>query len=166
MRKFLLFLGLVLPVSAYANVVWPALYLETRLFSWWAITIGLVVEYLFVRKLLPATPKQAIYATAAANAISAVLGIVLIPLAGIAWEVFPGLLFYYLLHMGTFNPITWGATFIIACIVNVVVEGFAYKKLFKLGFLFKSRLFFWFMLANAASVGAAMASLVVIPVRP
>jgi hypothetical protein len=165
-RKLYLLGLLLIPVVAYANAVWPALYLETRLFSLWPILIGLVVEYFFVLKLLVAVPKQAAIATIAANTASALLGIIIIPLAGVAWEVFPGLLFYHLLNMGTFNPITWVATFLLACAVNVVIEGVVYKKWFKLKFLFKSRLFLWFMLANAASVGVAMGSLIINPVQP
>jgi hypothetical protein len=157
---------MLFPLVAHANVVWPALYLETRLFSWWAICVGLLVEYLFVRKLFEVTPLKAVIATIAANAASAILGILLIPLAGIAWEVFPGLLIYHVLKIGTFNPITWCATFLIACAVNVVLEGLVYKKAFKFNFLFKSRKFLWFMLANTASVGVATASLIINPVQP
>jgi len=165
-RKIFVLGLLFVPVVAYANAVWPALYLETRLFSLWPISIGLLIEYFFVLKLLEPNPKKAALATLAANVVSAVLGIILIPLAGVAWEVFPGLLFYHLLNMGTFNPITWVATFILACVVNVAIEGTVYKKWFKFKFFFKSRLLFWFMLANAASVGIAMGSLIINPVQP
>ena len=165
MSKFLTFALLVFPVTVYANMVWPALYLETRLFSWWAISVGLVIEYFFVLKLLEKNRRRAAIATVSANIASAVLGILLIPLAGVVWEAFPGLLFYHLLNMGTFNPITWVSTFVLACGVNVVVEGLVYKRIFKLNFLFKSKLLFWFMLANTASVGVAMASLVLYPVK-
>lgn len=164
-RKFFILLYFLFPLVAHANTVWPALYLETRLFSWWAISLGLLIEYFFVLKMLKTKPMQAAFATIAANTASALLGIIFIPLAGIAWEVFPGILFYHLLNMGTFNPITWVATFLIACAVNVVVEGFVYKKWFKLNFLFKSRLFLWFMLANAASVGVAVGSLIINPLQ-
>ncbi len=166
MHNFLIGILLLFPIAAQANVVWPALYLETRLFSWWAISVGLLVEYVFVRELLSASPLKALLATITANVASAILGILLIPLAGIAWEVFPGLLFYHVFNMGTFNPITWCATFIMACAINVALEGLVYKKVFKFGFIIKSRLFFWFMLANAASVGIAAASLLVHPVQP
>ena len=165
MHKFLVFLLLFIPISAYANMVWPALYLETRLFSWWAITVGLVIEYLFVRKLFNISPKKAVIATFGANFVSAVAGIVLIPLSGIAWEIFPGLLFMKILDMGTFNPITWVGTFLLACCVNVLLEGIVYKKVFKLPFLFKSRLLFWFLLANTFSVGVAFCSLFIVPVK-
>ena len=78
MRKLYLLGLLLIPVVAYANAVWPALYLETRLFSLWPILIGLVVEYFFVLKLLVAVPKQAAIATIAANTASALLGIIII----------------------------------------------------------------------------------------
>ena len=165
MHKFLVFLLLFIPISAYANMVWPALYLETRLFSWWAITVGLVIEYLFVRKLFNISPKKAVIATFGANFVSAVAGIILIPLSGIAWEIFPGLLFMKILDMGTFNPITWAGTFLLACSVNVLLEGVMYKKVFKLPFLFKSKLFLWFLVANTFSVGVAFASLFIAPVQ-
>lgn len=154
------------PIAAYANAVWPAVYLELRLFTWWAISVGLVIEYLFVRKLLLASPPKAVLATVTANIASAVLGIFLIPLAGVVWAIFPGLVFYHLFDMDTFHPVAWVVTFLLACVVNVVVEGWVYQKVFKLGFFFKSRMFWWFMLANAASVGVAMASLVIFPVQP
>ena len=41
----------VLAVPTYADVVWPALYLETRIFTWWAMALGLVIEFFFVRWL-------------------------------------------------------------------------------------------------------------------
>lgn len=162
-KSIFIVFALLLPTVAYANMVWPALYLEVHLFSWWAISAGLLIEYVFVRKLLCADTKQAMLATVVANVVSAALGIVLIPLAGIAWEVIAGLLLYNLLNMGSFNPITWFATFMLACAVNVAVEGLVYKKAFKLGFFYKSKLFFLFMAANAASVGVAMVSLIVNP---
>jgi hypothetical protein len=88
LSKFLIILGLLLiPSIAYANVVWPALYLETRLFSWWAISVGLLVEYLFIRRVFGLSPKKALLADVIANVVSAVAGIFLIPVAGILWEI-------------------------------------------------------------------------------
>ena len=40
---------LMIAPAARADVVWPAMFLETRLVTWWAISTGLVAEYLFVR---------------------------------------------------------------------------------------------------------------------
>jgi hypothetical protein len=93
------------PTLAMADVVWPALFLEIRLLSWWAIASGLLAEYLFVRWLFSLSIKRAVIATVSANAASTVLGILLIPLAGIAWEIFPGSVYMGILKWGTFNPI-------------------------------------------------------------
>jgi len=116
------------PVLTYANVVWPALYLETRLFSWWAISIGLLIEFFFIGWLFSLSQKQAIIATVTANAVSAVAGIVLIPLAGIAWELFPGSIVNRAFGWGTFNPVTWVATFLLV-IVSFRPEPVSYGEL-------------------------------------
>jgi hypothetical protein len=156
---------LAIPAIACANMVWPALYLETRLFSWWAISVGLVVEYFFVRKLFGLAPKRAAIADLSANAVSAVAGIVLIPVGGIVWEFFPGSLYMWVFGWGTFNPITWAGTFFLACVINALLEGLVYKHAFKVNFLFKSKKFWWLVLANVFSVGVAIASLWLMPAQ-
>jgi len=144
-----------LPVQA--DVVWPALYLETRLFSWWAIGLGLLIEFFFIWKIFSLSPKRALLADLAANAVSALLGVILIPLAGIAWEVFPGSVLYDLFKMGTFDLITWGITFVFACLINALLESYVLKRFFRLPFT--KRTFSWLVLANGCSVGIAFASL-------
>lgn len=148
---------------AFANMVWPALYLETRLFTWWAIGIGLLVELLAIRIIFNISWRRSAIASIAANAGSALLGLPLIPLAGIAWEFFPGSLYMGLLDWGTFNPVTWAATFVIACLLNAFIEGFILRRWFKLPVGKKQ---FWLLvLANAVSVGVAFGSLFVVPVQ-
>lgn len=61
--------------------------------------------------------------------------------------------------------ITWAGTFLLGCVVNAVVEGFVYKKAFKVDFKIKSKNFGWLVLANAFSVGIAFASLWVVPLQ-
>jgi hypothetical protein len=163
LRGLLLTLSLLIPPSAHADMVWPALYLETRLFSWWAIGLGLVVEFFFIWKVFALPARKAVVADLAANAASALLGALLIPLAGIAWEVFPGLAFYHLLNWGTFNPVTWVATFIFACLINAWLESYVLKRFFRLPFT--KRTFSWLTLANAISVGIAFGSLWWTPVE-
>lgn len=161
--RLIIFLLLVTAATpAFANMVWPALYLETRLFSWWAIGIGFFVELLAIRIIFNVTWGRSVIASVSANAGSALLGLPLIPLAGIAWEFFPGSLYMGLLDWGTFNPITWIATFVIACLLNAGIEAFILWRWFKLSVGKKQ---FWQMvLANAISVGVAFASLFVVPV--
>lgn len=149
--------------GAVADVVWPALFLETRLFSWWAIAVGLVAEYLFVRWLFQLSIRRAAIATVVANAASSIAGVLLIPLAGIIWELFPGSIYMYALKWGTFNPITWAATFMLACLVNTGIETLVYKKGFKLQVL--RREFWWIFVANAVSVGVAFVTLFMVPVE-
>ena len=165
MRKLVVAALLITPAIACANVVWPALYLETRLFSWWAISVGLVIEYLFVRWLFGLTPGRAAVADLFANAASAVVGVVLIPVSGIVWELFPASIYNWAFEWGTFNPITWTSTFFIACVINALLEGFVYKKVFKLDLKIKSKKFWWLVLANTFSVGVAFASLWIAPLH-
>jgi hypothetical protein len=164
MKRFSVPLGVPLlffSQPAVSDVVWPALYLETRLFTWWAIGLGLLIEFFFVRWLFALSPTKAALATLAANAVSALLGFVLIPLSGIVWEVFPGLLIYPLFHMGTFNPLTWAATFILACLVTTGLEAIVYRFGFK--FMVRRREFGWLLIANALSVAVAFVSVFVAP---
>ncbi len=149
----------LLPALTFANLVWPALFVAERLFTWWAIGIGLVVEFFFVWRLFGFTPLRALWATVAANAVSALAGVILIPLAGLGWELFPGLILYTFRISSTFSLVSWVATFILGCLVNALLEGAVYRKGFKVELRSKSKTFAWLVIANAFSVGAAVASL-------
>ena len=129
--------------------------------TWWSISLGLVVEYLFVRQLTGFDIKKSIVVDISMNAASSLLGMILIPLAGVGWEFFPGIIIYKLFNIGTFNPGTWAATFFIAVFINAWLENFVIYKCFKrkLGW----RGFWWLSLANAASVGIAFISLWLFP---
>lgn len=147
--------------TAHANLVWPALFLETRLFTWWTISFGLVIEYLFVRKFFGMAPRLSVKATLAANAFSAGVGLPLIPISGLIWELFPGSIYMKLLNWGTFNPVTWVATILLACVINCGLESFVYRRWFALQI--GRREFLWVAAANAISVGLAGASLFLVP---
>jgi len=128
-----------------------------------AIGFGLLVEYFFMWKVFSLSPKTAFFADLAANTASALLGVILIPIAGITWEVFPGMVLYPPLHWGTFNPVTWAATFLFACVINAVVEGLVLKRFFRIPF--NRRTLSWLTLANSFSVGIAYGSLWLKPVQ-
>ena len=145
----------------YADVVWPELYLEQRILSFWPITIGLLVEYLFVRRLTGFGVWKSIKADVLMNLASSLIGIVLRPISGVLWEIFPGIIMYRLLNVGTFNPVTWIATCVLAAIVNAIIEGFFLRIVFKTKLAFNN--FFWLFLANAISVGIAFESFWIIP---
>jgi len=150
-----LIVGFTLPAAA--NVVWPALYLETRLFSWYAIAGGLVAEYIVLVAVFRLSLTHAAGADIAMNLASALLGMLFLPLAGIAWEVFPGLLLYHAFNIGTFNPGTWVATVLMAAGINALIEAGVLWRFFHVPFCRCTLL--WLSLANLVSVGIAMASL-------
>lgn len=66
---------------------WPAALITFRLFEWYPILIGTaVLEALILRKIGDTDWKGAIKAAVAANALSSLAGIALLPLAGVAWK--------------------------------------------------------------------------------
>lgn len=150
---------LMIAVPVRANLVWPALYLENRLVTWWAIAIGLAVEYMFVRRLFGFGVKKAILADACMNLASTLLGIVLIPIAGIAWEFFSGIILSDLFNVGTFNLGTWVMTFFFATAINAAIESLVIRMAFKTAV--GKRGFSGLFMANAISVAAALGSLLV-----
>jgi hypothetical protein len=144
--------------------VWPALSVERKLLSIPVIVTGLLIEALVLRFLFTMNWKRAFTVSVVVNAISTGLGVLLIPLAGIGWEIFPGLVLYKVLNMGTFNPITWSATFLFALGITTSIEVVCLRRLF--GVPPGKRTWFWWTLANAVTVGLAFASLAIQPITP
>lgn len=150
-------------VPAYADVIWPALFLEGRLLTIPVIAAGLFIEWLFLVFGLGLTAKKAAVVDVVMNAVSTLVGMLAIPLAGLVWEFFPGLLMFKMLNIGTFNPLTWAFTYVAAVAITACIEVIVAKRIFK---LIKSRRELLVVLAaNAASVGVAFASLFVFPPR-
>lgn len=142
-----------------ANAIWPALFLEKHLVAQWPILIGLAIEYLFVRRLTMLFPIKALWADIAMNGASALLGIFLVPFAGLVWEFFPGLILNFFFHSVTFDLDRWIATFFIAVAMNAIVEWFVLKRFFKQNQLGLQA--FWILyIANALTVAVAFASLI------
>jgi hypothetical protein len=124
---------------------------------------GLLVELFFVRWLTGFSWPKSLVADITMNAASSLLGGALIALAGIAWEIFPGIPLYKLLDIGTFNPGTW-ATFLAAVFINSGLETAALCYGFKQRSF--TRFYWWLAPANALSVGAALASVFTHPPQP
>ncbi|NPA95067.1 MAG: hypothetical protein GXO58_06545 [Thermodesulfobacteria bacterium] len=129
MAKGLLIVSLVvavavagLPGQALANIVWPALIAETKISSFPIIALSLFIEFWFFKWLFKLEVKDATLYTLAANGVSAVLGIFLRPLSGIAYEFSLGLIINWLFNWGTFNPVAWFFVPIIAGAVNAILE--------------------------------------------
>jgi hypothetical protein len=150
--------------TIFADMVWPALFLEQRLLAVPVISAGLLLEYVFVLRITELGTKRSILADLVMNAVSTLAGILLIPIAGIAWELFPGTFLYHNFNLGTFNPWTWTATFLLAVAINTTIEFFVLRRFFKqrLG----KRGFGWLFVANTLSVGLAFASFLIFPIPP
>jgi len=149
---------------AHADVVWPALFLEERLLSLPAIIVGLIVEVVVLKLLFALRWRLAGWYALAVNTISAAIGLVLLPIAGLAWEVGPGQLANQLTGMGTFNPVTWAATMVLAVAISTGIEGLCLIEFFKLRFNW-SRWLLWGA-ANMVSVGIAIYSVATVPPQP
>jgi hypothetical protein len=152
----------LIPAIAHADMVWPALYLVSRLVTWWAVVAGLLIEYIVIRVAFKLPPKKAVFADLAANAASSIVGSLLIAIAGIAWEFGPGLAMYHLLNVGTFNPVTWAATIAMGALINAGIE-MAVLRAFQVPAT--KRTFLVLTLANALTVGIAFGSMFIVPVE-
>lgn len=137
-----------------ANVVWPALYLLGRLISFWVIVSGLFVEFFFVWWLTRLDWKRAIGLDVAMNLVSALLGLILIPVAGLVVAIpFPA----------TFGLVSWIATFCVTVLLNTTIESLVLLQGFKQNI--GKREFRLLCLANALSVGIAFGSFCLYPLK-
>ncbi len=116
MKRLFGLLLLCVPVAAYANSAWPALYLIYGIYTWWVIVAGLAIEWLAIKWLFRLSNVRTTLVDIFANATSALCGVVLIPastmLHGISHGVFP--------------------TFMLAIVINLVVETAVMRVGFKL----------------------------------
>jgi hypothetical protein len=148
-------------MHALADVVWPSLFLAERMLSWWIIAAGLVIEFFFVRWLTGAVPGRAALMTLVMNAISTAAGVVAIPISGLAWELIASVSLLPLMNWGTFNPVTWLVSAVLAALVNAVIEVGSLRLIFKVPL--SKRLFWWLAVANFITAGMALASLMIVP---
>ncbi len=146
----------------FGDVVWPALLLEGRVLTWWAILIGLVAEFFFVCGVTDLSLSRAAFADVAMNAASALLGILLIPMAGALSGRFFLESSCIKFNIGTFNPGTWVATILMAASINTFIERFVLRRFFKQPVAGKRG--FWLLFAgNSISIGLAFGSIIYKP---
>lgn len=143
--KFLLLLLLIaLPFSVKANMIWPSVYIISQYYSWYVILFGLIVEFFAIKLFLNVKWWKSALIAISMNLISALTGIVLIPISGIIVEFltlpFGG---------GTFQLSHWILDYIAAVLCNVIIEGLVLKFIFKYPF---KKNFWWLFVANAISV--------------
>ena len=157
-QKDVVLTALAVSFGARADVIWPALIMETRLVSAWVIALGLIIEWPVIRYLTRRAWWKSLGITVVINAVSTVAGLLLIPLGGLVWEVGPDLFMYRVLGIGTFNPVTWTATVVIAAVISTSMESLVLRWPF--GHYIGRRGFGVLTLANLASTAMAAASLI------
>jgi len=145
------------------NVIWPAVYLSQRYYTWWAIALGLLIEifvlYWLTRKSLP----KCLWVAFTANAISAAIGYFVFIWIGLAWEFIIEYTIYQIIPVGTFNPFGWFATTLLAAFLSSTIELAVIKYLFKIPI---SKRFYWiFFTANLITAGIAVITLFTNPIE-
>jgi hypothetical protein len=151
-----------LPSAAAANVIWPAAILTERLLAWWIIGVSLVIEYLFVWLAFRLPAVKTAWATLAANAVSAGIGLFLVPFLGILFEAsLQGSGIAIRIDWDAFSPAGWIATFLMAVGFNLAIELAVFRYGYQLAL--DKRVVGLIVLANAITVGLALASLQIVP---
>jgi hypothetical protein len=146
----------------YADMVWPALVLEQRIFSVIPIAAGLIVEWLALWfGGFGLSWKKAAVVDIVMNAVSATVGVVLIPALGFGWEYFAEFVLSKLFNVGTFNWGTWAVTLAIAVLATTGIEAGIVRWGFKVPL--GRRRFSILCAANCVSVAIAFASLWIHP---
>jgi len=135
---------LLIPFCVCANIVWPSLYIAEGMRSWYVILTGFAIEIVFVKCFLKETYWKSIFIAFIMNLVSAVIGVVAIPLSGFIGEI---LMIPF--GTGTFHPTHWLVSYFFAILSNVLVEGMTVKFVFKHNF---KKMFWWLCVANAVSV--------------
>ncbi len=148
--------------TANANVVWPALYAESAVTSWPIIVLSLILEFFVIRWLFKRNAKISAFYTLAANLASSLIGYILRPLSGLAWEFALGWAINSALGWGTFNPIAWILVPILGGAINAVIELGVIRWIWKEKLTRRVWIIFWAI--NALTVGIATA--VLLAMRP
>ncbi len=148
MKNSLFLLFLPIPLIASANVVWPSLYILSQVYCWYVIVLGLVVEFFAVKFYGKASWGKSAVIVAVMNAVSALVGWILIPISGILTEI---LLLPF--DQGTFHLSHWIVDYVFVALVNTCIEGLSMKWIFKYSF---KRVLWWLFTANAVSVALSV----------
>ena len=136
-----------------ADVVWPSLLLSARLWAWWCVAGSIVIEAAALWRFAGVPPAKAALASAVMNCVSGFCGIFLLPVAGLWWEMLASLTFASWFNWGTFNPVSYAATWLIAVLLSTIIEMFVLWLVFFIPWT--RRLTVVMLLANAVTVGLA-----------
>ncbi|MBR2916701.1 MAG: hypothetical protein IKC07_03785 [Clostridia bacterium] len=154
-KRFIVLLALlitVLPTVAFANIVWPTLYIVTGIMSWYIILAGLVIEFVFIKTKLKESYVKSAAMAFLMNLTSAVIGLFLIPLSGFITAIAVGpfdVLFNKIPVQNFYGIFLWAISYIVTILCNVLIEGLTLKFVFKKSF---KKNFWWLTIANSLSV--------------
>lgn len=129
---------------AFADVVWPSLYIVGGMLSTKVIIAGLLIELLFVKFFTDTRWLKASLVTFVMNLITSLLGIVFIPISGLLLEFV-----MYPVNRATFHWTHWVASYLVIVIMNTLIEGLVIKLMLKKEF---KKIFWWLLGANTLSV--------------
>jgi hypothetical protein len=152
---------LILPTTALANVVWPAIYVETKANSIPIIGLSLALEYLVIRRLFGRGIGRSVLYTIAANAASGIIGLAARPISGLVWEMSLGAMVMWIFDWGTFNPVAWFFVPIIGGAINAALELLTLKLIWKERFSRRAFMTLWAI--NWITVGLATLWVVIYP---
>ena len=129
---------------AFADVVWPSLYIAGGMLSVKVIIAGFLIELLFVKFFTDTRWLKAGLVTFVMNLITSLLGAVLIPISGLLLEFV-----MYPVNRATFHWTHWVASYLVIVVMNTLIEGLVIKLMLKKEF---KKIFWWLFGANTLSV--------------
>jgi FtsH-binding integral membrane protein len=153
--------------ALFANIVWPALFLADRLTAGWCVGVGLALEFAILHRAVGLPWRSAAAIAGVMNGVSAFIGWMILPWWGWHWESAVQSRNVQLGY-GTFNPLTWRETFILACVLNTLIEWSCFQAAALIARRpIRGSVVGWLLLANVLTVGLAYWSLSLRPVfRP
>jgi hypothetical protein len=119
----------------------------------------LIIEYIFIKICTEEKRVKSGIMTLTMNALSTLIGVIGIPLSGLAVEILMSPL-----GGGTFQLSHWIVAYLVAILLNVGIEGLALKWIFRIPF---QKSYWWLAIANAISIiiCALLLRLEIIPMK-
>jgi hypothetical protein len=140
----------MLKLRIFADIVWSGLLFEGRPAAWWVIIGGLLVELPFVRLVTGFSLKRCVLADLAMNAVSTVVGLLILPILGFGWMLAAS----SVVQGTSFDLVHWAGVFVLAVVANAAIELGVLRSAFKQQFGMRG--FGWLCLANSLSVGLSL----------
>ena len=145
----------------FANLVWPSLYLVEQINTWWIVGISLLIESFCLLWLTQEKIWKVGLMTLVMNLLSTLIGMIGIPLSGIIWELIATITIHPIFGWGTFNPVTWIVSCILAALLNAAIEMMSLIWIFKISWA--AKIFWGLVFANGITVSIAFRAVLVTP---